>query len=53
MPYKTVNLKPETYQELEKYKVAGMTFDDVVKELMARTDPAQFYADAVVKDRTG
>ncbi len=47
MAYKTVNLKPRTYDRLQEYKVAGRSFDDVVNELLDRVDLTEFYADAL------
>ena len=43
MTYKTINLHPETYSMLTFYKHAGMTFDDVVKDLMKLTPEKRFY----------
>lgn len=40
MTYRTVNVKPETYERLRTYKVGGMSFDDVVRFLMERVDPS-------------
>lgn len=40
MSYRTVNVKPETYEQLRTYKVGGMSFDDVIQFLMERTDAA-------------
>lgn len=39
MAYRTINIKPETYERLRAYKVGGMSFDEVVQFLMERVDP--------------
>lgn len=36
--YRTVNVKPETYAQLQTYKIGGMSFDEVIRFLMERTD---------------
>lgn len=46
MTYRTVNLKPETYERLQTYKVGGMSFDDVVRFLVDRVDPAILHEQA-------
>ena len=44
MPYKTLNIKPETYNQLIFYKHAGMSFDDVLIGLMKIIPEKEFYA---------
>lgn len=52
MAYKTVNLRPETYERLRAYKVAGLSFDDVVAELLDRVDQAAFYQSILESHRS-
>ncbi len=47
MPYKTINLHPQTYQRLLMYKHAGMTFDDVIQKLMEDVPEDDFYKEAL------
>jgi len=43
MPYKTINVNPETYDRFVYYKHANMTFDDVLNEMMDRISEEDFY----------
>ena len=43
MPYKTINVNPETYDRLVYYKHANMTFDDVLNEMMDEISEEDFY----------
>ena len=44
MPYKTLNVKPETYDHLIFYKHTGMSFDDVLNGMMKIIPEKEFYA---------
>lgn len=39
MTYRTVNVKPGTFERLAAYKVAGLTYDELVWLLMDQTTP--------------
>ncbi len=43
MGYKTINVAPETYEKLILYKHAGMTFDEVINEMMDMMSEEEFY----------
>ena len=43
MTYKTINVAPETYDQLLFYKHAGMTFDSVIREMMKMVPEEDFY----------
>lgn len=43
MAYKTINVSPETYEKLLLYKHAGMSFDDVINEMMRLLPEEEFY----------
>ena len=43
MNYKTINVKPATYNRLTIYKLAGMSFDDVLNKMMALVPEENFY----------
>lgn len=47
MAYRTVNLRPDTYERLQAFKVAGMSFDEAVAALMDRVDQDAFYAEVL------
>jgi predicted CopG family antitoxin len=47
MNYRTVNLKEETYRQLTLYRVAGKSFDDVIRNLIARVDHEEFMAEEI------
>lgn len=40
---KTVQLDEDTYEALRSYKVGGMTFDEVIRRLMAKQDVEAFH----------
>ena len=44
MPYKTLNIKPETYDHLILFKHAGMSFDDVLNGMMKFISEKDFYS---------
>jgi len=41
--YKTINVRPETYQRLTLYKVGQKSFDQVISDFMAEVEPDEFY----------
>lgn len=43
MYYKTINVAPETYERLVLYKHAGMSFDEVISEMMDMMSEEDFY----------
>ena len=43
MGYKTIYVAPETYERLILYKHAGMTFDEVINEMMDMMSEEEFY----------
>jgi predicted CopG family antitoxin len=43
MAYKTINLKPSTYQRLVFYKHGSKSFDDVLNDFMDRISEDKFY----------
>ncbi|MCK4613523.1 MAG: hypothetical protein KAU14_01870 [Thermoplasmata archaeon] len=47
MHYKTVNIKPSTYQKLLRYKSMGSSFDDVINDILNEVDPIEMYAQAL------
>lgn len=49
--YKTVNVKPATYERLKTYKVAGKSFDEVLNDLMDEVEPDAFYRDLLEQHR--
>jgi predicted CopG family antitoxin len=42
--YKTVNLKPATYERLRMYQIGGKSLSDVLDELMDTVDPQRWHA---------
>ncbi|MGB1585693.1 MAG: hypothetical protein ACPHID_01430 [Thermoplasmatota archaeon] len=44
MAYRTVNVKPETYERLASYKVPGLTFDALVGLLLDGASPDEIRA---------
>ena len=40
--FTSLSLKPTTLRQLRAYKVGGMTYDDVLQQLMEETPPAKF-----------
>ena len=51
MNYKTINLKPTTYQKLLRYKHMDRTFDEVIDEMMDEVDPMEMYEKALGEHR--
>jgi len=43
MAYKTINVKAETYGRLLLYKHAGLSFDEVLNEMMDMIPEEKFY----------
>lgn len=43
MAYRTVNVKPETHDRLQIYRVAGRTFDDVLNIIMDACPPEDVF----------
>lgn len=41
--FTTLSLKPKTLRRLRAYKVAGMTYDDVLNDLMDEQPTAEFW----------
>lgn len=44
MPYKTVNVKPATYERLRMYQTGGKSMGDVIDDLMDTVEPERHYA---------
>ena len=51
MTYKTINVSPNTYDQLVLYKHAGMTFDAVLNEMMKIVPEGEFYGHILQKHR--
>jgi predicted CopG family antitoxin len=51
MGYKTINVTPETYEKLILYKHAGMTFDEVINEMMDMMSEEEFYKHVLEEHR--
>ncbi len=49
--YKTLNVKPETYGRLVLYKHVGMSFDDVLNDLMDTVPEEEFYQHVIEEHR--
>jgi len=47
MNYRTINLKPTTYEKLLRYKHMGMTFDEVISDILNDFDPIEMYEDSL------
>ena len=47
MHYKTINLKPATYEKLLKYKNSGESFDDVINSMLEEIDSVELYEDVL------
>jgi len=47
MTYRTINLKPTTYERLLRYKHMDMTFDDVIDRILDELDPNEMYQAAI------
>jgi len=45
--YKTVNLKPETYERLKLYQTGGASMDEAIESLMDRVDPEDIFQEAL------
>jgi predicted CopG family antitoxin len=43
MGYKTINVRPETYTRLLLYKHAGLSFDEILNEIMDIIPEDKFY----------
>ena len=51
MAYKTINVAPETYERLVFYKHAGMSFDEVLNEMMNIMSEEDFYRQVLEEHR--
>ena len=51
MAYKTINVLPETYRRLVLYKHAGMSFNDVLNEIMDLVSEDDFYEHVLEEHR--
>jgi len=51
MPYKTINVKPHTYEKLLQYKVLGGTFDTVINNMLDEIDPKEMYEYHLIEHR--
>ena len=52
MAYRTVNLKPETYERLKLYQVGGASADEAIARLMDQVDPEEVFQETLrVHDR--
>ncbi len=49
--YRTINLRPETYQRLGLYKIGPMTFDEAIARLLDEVPPELFYSRALAAYR--
>lgn len=47
MNYRTINLKPTTYEKLLRYKHMGMTFDEVISDILNEFDPIEMYEESL------
>jgi len=52
MSYKTINVKSTTYSRLVLYKHAGMSFDDVLNEMMDTLPEEKFYERVLEEHRS-
>ena len=43
MAYRTVNVKPTTYERLKMYQTRGKSMSDVIDELMDLVEPERLY----------
>jgi predicted CopG family antitoxin len=43
MKYRTINVRPSTYEKLVGYKNLGKSFDDVINRMMEQLDPVEMY----------
>ena len=44
MRYRTVNLRPHTYERLKVYQLRGKSLSDAIDDLMDSVEPATLYA---------
>jgi predicted CopG family antitoxin len=47
MSYRTVNLRPETFERLQMYKVGRVSMSDVIEKLMDEVEPEDVFARAL------
>lgn len=47
MTYRTVNLKPETYERLKLYQFGGSSMDETIESLMDRVEPEEVFQEAL------
>jgi len=47
MRYRTVNVRPGTYERLKMYQIGGKSFSDVLDSLMETIEPDEFYKKAI------
>jgi len=47
MRYRTVNVRPATYERLKMYQIGGRSFSDVLDSLMETVEPDEFYKRAI------
>jgi len=52
MTYKTINLKPETYERLILYKHGNTTFDEVLNQLLDMIREEDFYRKVLEEHRS-
>jgi len=52
MAYKTIPVTRETWERLKDYKMAGATYDEVLRELM-KSVPIEVVAERVVREHYG
>ncbi len=45
--YRTINLRPETYERLRIYQIGGRSMSDTVDDLMDAVEPDEFYREAL------
>lgn len=51
MAYRTINVRPTTYERLLRYKHMDMTFDEVIDNILDELDPIEMYQ-AALKEHT-
>ena len=51
MSYKIINVAPETYERLVLYKHAGMSFNEVISEMMDMMPEEEFYKHVLEEHR--
>jgi predicted CopG family antitoxin len=47
MNYRTINVKPSTYEKLRRYRHMGRTFDEVIDRILDELDPLEMYQAAL------